>query len=236
MPPHVALPTTLSAAEFSPTFGVTDDVTLAKTSRRVPASAARVIVLDPDLTVYTPEWLWLSSGIRALDHAIETVYAPDHQIVADVPALEAIRLLFRHLEAARDPSAIDDRASCQIAAWLSFFAVANITLGPSHMLGRQIGPRYGAPHGYTSAVLLPAAMTSLLPSTRREQERIARAIRHGLDADEPAGAAHAAEAVYGLVDRLGLPHRLRDLKVPRDDLPSLAGGSPALLAILTAGW
>jgi alcohol dehydrogenase class IV len=79
-------------------------------------------------------------------------------------------------------------------------------------------------------------MTSLLPSTRREQERIARAIRHGLDADEPAGAAHAAEAVYGLVDRLGLPHRLRDLKVPRDDLPSLAGGSPALLAILTAGW
>lgn len=236
--PHISLPTTLSASEFSAIFGVTDEETKVKSGGSSFFVQPQYVVLDAELTLHTPDWLWLASGIRALDHAVETIYAPNHQPATDAEALEAIKILCQYLPASTgDQPDIAARQFCQIAAWLSFFGVANITLGLSHALGREIGPRYNIPHGYTSAVLLPKVMAYLLPGTSARQALIA----HSLGAD-PAGKAEvevaleAPERVYSFVGSLGLPQRLRDLDIPRDDLDSLAAGREDVRQILEEAW
>lgn len=235
--PHVALPTTLSASEFSPLFGVTDETTREKAGGNNPFVTPRVAILDAELTRATPDWLWFSSGIRALDHAVETVYAPDHGPVTDATALEAIRLLFEFLPQSGGTDNLAARQECQVAAWLSFFGVANIALGLSHLLGRQIGPRYNVPHGHTSAVLLPHVMEALAPVTEDRQALIARAAgAASQEASTQEAARSAPGAVYDLVERLSLPHQLRDLNVPETDLQLLSGGRDDVLTVLRAAW
>ena len=229
-PQHVALSTTLSASEFSPLFGVTDEATKVKAGGNSPFVVPQVAILDAELAEETPDWLWLASGVRALDHAVETVYAPNHQPATDAAALEAIRLLFDYLpRSVGSERSLAHRQQCQIAAWLSFIGVNNITLGLSHILGREIGPRYDIPHGYTSAILLPHVMTFLLPGTAAQQSRIAEAMN-------AAAAAEASNAVSSFVRGLGLPQRLRDVGVPEDDLPGLANGRDDVLQILQSAW
>ncbi|MGH2447075.1 MAG: iron-containing alcohol dehydrogenase [Chloroflexota bacterium] len=252
--PHIALPTTLSAAEFSTMFGVTDEETHRKSGGNSPFVQPQFVILDVDLARYTPDWLWFASGIRALDHAVETVYAPNRQPATDATALHAIRMLFEHLPASapapikhgpgdkqnevRDqPQYLNARQQCQIAAWLSFFGVGNITLGMSHALGREIGPRYNVPHGYTSAVLLPHVMSFLLSETEEPQAAIAAATgAMTRDEAETELALEAAPRVTDLIGRLGLPQRLRDLQVPESDLVALAGGREEILHVLREAW
>lgn len=235
--PHICLPTTLSAAEFSPFFGVTDDETRTKKSTANNFVTPRTVILDVELAAHTPDWLWYASGVRALDHAVETVYAPNHQPATDATALEAIRLLRLHLPGSGQPDLIAARQQCQIAAWLSFFGVQNITLGLSHALGREIGPKYDIPHGYTSAILLPHVMSHLLPVTAPRQALIAGAmgVAPAIRAQSEV-ALEAPPAVSGFVRQLGLPERLRDVGVPEPDLDGLAGGRPEVLRILGEAW
>jgi maleylacetate reductase len=235
--PHVAIPTTLSAAEFAQSYGTTDDETRRKRRGSDPSLLPRAVILDAEMTVYTPDWLWLGSGLRALDHCVETVYAPDHNPVADALALEGIRLLFRNLPASV-PAAehVLERQQAQIAAWLSFAVSASVTLGTSHRLGRVLGPMYTVPHGFTSSILLPHVMRARLSETQDQQARIAQAAQMGVENGEPQGAGRAAEMVADLVRRLGLPARLRDVGVPREDLTGLAAGSALDLHILEAAW
>jgi alcohol dehydrogenase len=168
--PHVAISTTLSAAEFAPGYGMTDDETRRKLRGSDPALLPRAVILDAELTMQTPRWLWLGSGIRALDHAVETVYAPDHNPVAGALALEAIRRLFRYLPASVPAEEhVAERQQCQNAAWLSFMHANSVSLGSSHRLGRVIGPMYSVPHGFTSSILLPHVMDAVLEQTRDRQ-------------------------------------------------------------------
>src|SRR5271168_2132096 len=78
---HIAIPTTLSAGEFTPGGGVTDESTKVKGVVADPRLQARAVILDPALTVETPAWLWASTGMRALDHAVEGSYSTRHQLV-----------------------------------------------------------------------------------------------------------------------------------------------------------
>lgn len=227
--PQIALPTTLSASEFSPLFGITDERSRIKRGNTSPHVVPRVAILDAELASYTPDWLWLGTGARAVDHAVETVYAPEHQPATDAPALEAIRMLFHYLPESKGRGSISARQQCQIASWLSFFGIANITLGLSHILGREIGARYDVPHGFTSSVLLPVVMSFLLPGTRDRQALIAQAA--GVEQPE-----EAAGAVASLFERLSLPRRLRDLDVPEADLVALASGRQDVLHILREAW
>jgi alcohol dehydrogenase class IV len=234
--PHVAVPTTLSAAEFSPFFGVTDERTRTKSGASDPRLTPRAVILDAEVTLATPDWLWFGSGIRALDHAVETILAPDSDPLTDAGCLEAIRLIFRHLpfSGASSDAPIGRRQFCQVAAWLSFFGVGNITLGLSHSLGRKLGPRYDIPHGHTSAILLPHVMASTSSITGVRQTRIAAAARDRAEFD--SRAEDAADAVRDLVAGLGLPTRLRDVGVPVADLHTLAAGDEKALAVLESAW
>lgn len=227
--PHVAIPTTLSAAEFSHLVGVTDEKAKVKSGFAHTQVTPRSVILDATLTFATPEQLWLSSGIRALDHAVETLYAPGTHPVNDVLALEAIRKLFAYLPYSKaHPDDLNARTELQIAAWMSFFGEVNTPMGLSHNLGRRIGASYDVPHGITSCITLPHVMRAFAPIYTEPLDKIAQAV--GLiheDLDRVQIAATAADAVSGFIAQLGLPQRLRDVGVPESELSTIATTTPS---------
>ena len=214
--PHIALPTTLSAAEFTHSAGVTDPETRVKRAVADPRLVPREVLLDPRLTLVTPAVLWLSTGIKALDHALESLVSPRHHPVTDTLALEAARVLFAVLPAcAADPQALEPRGRAQVAAWMSLFSAATVRGGLSHALGHQLGG-HGVPHGVTSCVTLAPVLRFLAPVRGARQQEIAHAL--GLQTPLP-------DAVAALVQRLGLPERLRETTVTRDELPAIAAAA-----------
>jgi len=202
--PQIAVPTTLSAAEFTPTAGVTDEATQRKGGVVHPRLTPRCAILDPELTVHTPERLWLSTGIRALDHAVETVYAPEGDRFAVELSLRAVALLRTALPACRrDAADLAAREQAQVAAWYSGIGLAAVTVMPSHPLGRLLGATFGVGHGITSCVLLPASVDWV---AARHPERVAALC----DPFEVARPQAVGAAVRDFIASLGLPVTLRD--------------------------
>ena len=224
--PQIAIPTTLSAGEFTYGAGYTEEATRTKKLALDPRAAPRCVILDPETTCHTPEELWLSSGIKALDHALEAVWAIRPHPFADPLALEAIRLLFRYLPASRDPGDIEARGACQFAAWMAISAAGGAGMRLSHFLGHQIGARLHIPHGITSCILLPAVMRHLMPQTLEAQCRIAEAM--GLSADgltEEAMAGAAADRLESFIGTLGLPNSIRAVGADADDIEAITAAS-----------
>jgi alcohol dehydrogenase class IV len=222
--PHIAIPTTLSAAEFSYSAGMTDDTSKRKTGIRDPRLVPRFIFLDPNLTTDTPPWLWACTGVRSLDHAVEAIYSVRHQPYVDTLALESIRILFENLKLSTDnPTETGPRLNCQFAAWMSFAGVQSVGTGLSHAIGRVIGATWGIPHGITSCLTLAEVMRRL---ARKYPDRLGLiAVAEGADAKGLRGtelALSAADRVEKLVLSLGLSKRLGDYGIKRDDLPSIA--------------
>jgi alcohol dehydrogenase class IV len=223
-PAQIAIPTTLSAAEFSHLAGVTDEQRRAKTGFADPHVAPRIVILDAGLTLATPARLWLSSGIRALDHAVETLYAPGAHPINDVLALEAIRRLFAGLPRSQQrPDDLDARTGLQLAAWMSFFGEVNTPMGLSHNLGRRIGATYNVPHGVTSCITLPHVMRYFARTHTTALAAIGRAIQPDeAGRDHLDAALFAADAVGDLIGRLGLPRRLSEVGIAASNLRDIA--------------
>jgi maleylacetate reductase len=212
-PRQVAVPTTLSGAEWAHRVGVTDEASGRKGGFADPSAVPPVVILDPEATLFTPEKLWLSTGIRALDHAVEGFLFGGEHPVTDVTGLEGARRLMRYLpRSKKDPEDVGARLELQLAAWLSYFGPFNTPMGLSHELGRRIGASYGVAHGYTSCITLAP---SLRVARYRVQEDRWRKLEEALGGD-------SAERVFALVGALDLPSRLRDVGVPEEDLEEIA--------------
>jgi len=174
--PHVSIPTTLSAAELSGLAGFTTEGEHEKVGLRSAALIPSMVVYDAELTLHTPLDLWLSTGIRAVDHAVETILAPGDHPFPDTLALEALGRLQRSLRATRaDPTDLPMRTESQLGAWFSFTLPLPAASGLSHTLGKRIGSRHGIPHRVCSCLLLPHVMRYLAPRTAAKQARIASA-------------------------------------------------------------
>jgi maleylacetate reductase len=223
-PSQIAIPTTLSAAEFSHLVGVTDEQRRAKTGFADPHVAPRIVILDAGLTLATPAQLWHSSGIRALDHAVETLYAPGAHPISDVLALEAIQRLFAGLpRSQQQPDDLEARTELQLAAWMSFFGEVNTPMGLSHNLGRRIGATYDVPHGITSCITLPHVMRHFARTHTAALAAVGRAIQPDeAGSDQLDAALFAADAVSDLIGRLGLPRRLSEVGVAEAHLHDIA--------------
>jgi len=222
--PHIAITTTLSAGEFTSGFGITDEKKGVKELYGAPQFIPCIVILDPEITLNTPAWLWASTGMRAVDHAIERIYSPQCQPFVEALCRQALRYLFFNLpRSMKDPSNLEARLMCQLAAWMSIFGMVNVGTGISHAIGHQLGGRCQVPHGQTSCVILPAAMKFNLPAAAQRLALVAEAA--GIDLREMSieqAAKAAINAVRKLIQDLGCPARLRDVGVKESDLLPLA--------------
>jgi maleylacetate reductase len=215
----IAIPTTLSAGEYTASAGCTDTARHVKESFSHPLMMPRTVILDPDVSVHTPEWLFLSTGIRAVDHAVEDICSINGQPIAEGASFHALRLLGSGLPAVKaDPMNLEARLDCQIGAWMSMVgSQTGVSKGASHGIGHVLGGTAGVPHGYTSCVMLPHVLRYNHTVNAGKQARVSEALGR---TDEPA-----AEVVAELISGLGLPTRLRDVGVKPEQLDLIAEGS-----------
>ena len=199
---QISVPTTLSAGEFSAISGVTDERARVKELIRHPGIVPHAVVLDPAVTVHTPEWLWLSTGIRAIDHCVEGTCAAEANAFGDAQALHGLKLLSRSLPRTKaDPSDLDARLDCQIGAWLSVGPISSgVPMGASHGIGYVLGAAFDVPHGHTSCIMLPAVMRWNKQVNAARQELVAAAMGH---AGEDAG-----DVLDRFIGGLGMPRSL----------------------------
>jgi alcohol dehydrogenase class IV len=227
-PPIIAMPTTLSGAEFACSFGQTDDVTRVKGGWRDRTLTPKAIFLDPGLTAETPDWLWAATGMRAVDHAAEAVLAPNSHPYLDALAEAALGILSRQLVL----SLVGDdepRLDCLNAAWMAHAGSYHIEWGLSHRMGRQLGPHYSIPHGHTSAILLPAVVELARPMKPEAEACIAAAI--GVNAGGAGGALRQ------LARELGLPTTLREAGITdKDDVRALFQEMDGAEEVIDLAW
>ncbi|USG61668.1 iron-containing alcohol dehydrogenase [Sneathiella marina] len=204
---HIAVPTTLSGAEFTPLAGATSSITGRKEGFLNHHLVPDHIILSSTLSLQTPERLWLSSGVRSIDHAIETICAPAVDAdIADACA-EGLKLLHSGMSGSRrDGQNLDDRAESQMGVYYATAGLSRYRMGASHGLGYLLGVIGHVPHGLTSCVLLPAVMDYNLPATEGPQSRIARIL--GVETAQQAGPA-----LREFIGFLGLPNRLSEIDV-----------------------
>ncbi|MBX3501784.1 MAG: iron-containing alcohol dehydrogenase [Alphaproteobacteria bacterium] len=213
---QIAVPTTLSAGEFNARAGITNTKLKLKQSFINRGIVPETVILDPAITVHTPEWLWLSSGVRAVDHAIETFLSLDANDYTDGTALQALRTLGAGLPAVKaDANDLDARLRCMIGAWLSMVGIVSGTrLGASHAIGHILGGSANVPHGHTSCVMLPYVLDYNAPVNGARQREVAAAL--GQPNTPPA------RILDSFIRNLGMPRTLRDVNIDESDLPRLA--------------
>lgn len=214
-PPQIAIPTTLSAGEFTPGIGITDESSRVKDVSVDLKALPRVVIHDPEVTRATPQQLWLSSGIKALDHAIEMLWWHESHPKTTLTATDAAARLLKWLPQSSAPDATVAREQCFLGAWMSIEALFAAGARLSHPVGHQLGAFWNIPHGVTSCIALPASMRALDSVTPAVSERVAPLFG-------TTDGASAADALTGLLEDMGLPTRLRDTEAVRSGIPQVA--------------
>jgi maleylacetate reductase len=212
----ICCPTTLSGGEFNTMGGVTDDRENKKQGYTHRMMAPIAIVLDPALTLHTPEWLWHSTGVRAVDHALESLSSNHSSYFCDGVAESALRLLSQAMpEVKADPANLDARLRCQIGAWQSMIPIiGGVPMGASHAIGHVLGGTADVPHGYCSCVMAPAVLAFNKPVTGAKQVKVSDSFgRPGED---------ASVVLDEFIRGLGMPRSLGEVGVDEDQLDLIA--------------
>lgn len=214
-----AVPTTLSGAEYSNNAGVLDTQRSAKEGYRAPRLCPQHIFYDPQLGQQTPEWLWLSTAIRSLDHAIEGYCSAGSHAFLNGHFLHAMRLFAASLPVVKqNPDDLDARSLNQQAVWLACCGLGTVPHGASHGIGYILGSLCGVPHGYTSCVMLPAVLQWNADALAGKQDDICAA----LGGNSGSGKNTAADTVRELIAGLGLPTSLESVGVEQSQWPEIA--------------
>ena len=213
---QISIPTTIAGGDFSASAGVTNEQTRVKEAVRHRLVMPRAVILDPALGAHTPEWLWLSTGIRAVDHCVEGICAREAHPYADAQALKGLSMLSQALPRVKaDGSDLDARMECQIGTWLSMGALSSgVPMGASHGIGYVLGAEFNVPHGYTSCVMLPSVMRWNKPANAERQALVSAAMGHP---GEDAG-----DVLDTFIRGLGMPRSLQDVRVGPEHFDRIA--------------
>jgi maleylacetate reductase len=213
---QISVPTTIAGGEFSAGAGVTNTQTRVKEALRHHLAIPRAVILDPALTMHTPEWLFLSTGIRAVDHCVEGLCSREAHPYADAQATKGLSMLTQALPRVKaDPGDLDARMDCQIGTWLSMGgSSAGVPMGASHGIGYVLGAAFDVPHGYTSCVMLPSVMRWNKPANAERQALVSTAMgQPGRD---------AADVLDAFIRGLGLPRSLLDVRIGPEHFDRIA--------------
>ena len=208
---QIAIPTTLSAGEFTHIAGVTSRQLGVKQGIAHPGLQPICVIFDPELTLHTPEWLWLSTGIRSVDHCTEAICSINGGHLSTAVASGALRLLAKALPKTKaDPSDIDARLQCQIGSWQAIQTLMmGVHYGGSHAIGHVQGGTANIPHGYTSCINLPYILEYNQPEIPDKCSTVAECLGAG-------PGISAAEAMDALIRGCGMPRTLSDVDFPMD--------------------
>ncbi len=205
--PIIAIPTTYAGSEMTPIYGITEG-NLKRTGRD-PRVLPRTVLYDPELLVGLPAKLAFVSGINAIAHAAEGLYAQDGNPVMSLMAEEGIRALANGLRGLkRNPRDMTARSESLYGAWLCGMVLGNVGMALHHKLCHTLGGTFDLPHAETHTIVLPHALAYNSVASPDAMERIARAL----------GASAAADGIYELAQELGVPSALRDLGLKEEDL------------------
>ncbi|KAI0111159.1 Dehydroquinate synthase-like protein [Nemania sp. FL0031] len=234
--PLVFIPTTLSGGEYTRFAGCTNPRNHMKVQFSHPGMFAKLIILDPDLCRTTPDWVWRSTGVRAIDHCAESFCAIPASTESHPVAIAAERSVKRLIRSlllyAKNPDDLAARLESQIACGDSTMCILySIVPGASHGIGHNLGP-LGVGHGQTSCILLPSVMKYNARVNGETQKRIAESIwsegdiadilkKHGLSKAE----SDFGDALRAIFDELGMPRSLKEVGVGRDKWDQLAVNS-----------
>ena len=217
-----AIPTTYSGSEVTPVFGTTDVARGRKEVVRNPGIRPRLVLYDPELAIDTPPDLTAGTGINALAHCVEGLYSSDAGDEERAMAVQAATLLVEHLpKAFARPDELAHRYHLFEGSMLAGLVLARAGMGVHHGLCHVLGGRYNAPHGVLNAIMLPHAMRFNLPVAGPAYAQLAPVF--GLKAaDSPRTGEAVCRAVTDFIRQFRLPQRLREIGIPRTDLPAVA--------------
>ena len=213
---QISIPTTLSAGEFSGLAGVTNEATKVKEMFRHPLTIPQAVILDPEVTRHTPMWLFLSTGIRAVDHCVEGICSNESTEFTNASALHGLSLLARGLpRVMANPNDMEARLDCQTGSWLSMAGLAaGVPMGASHGIGYVLGAVFDVPHGHTSCIMLPAVMRWNKSANAGKQATVAAAMGHpGKD---------AGDVLNDFIRGLGMPRSLGEVKIGKESFERIS--------------
>ncbi len=205
--PQIVIPTTYAGSEASPILGETRDG--VKTTQRSMRVLPEVIVYDVDLTLSLPPAMAVVSGINAIAHAAEGLYAPNANPMISMLAEDGVRALARALPAiVADAGDRGARSDALYGAWACGVTLGAVAMGLHHKLCHVLGGSFGLPHAETHTVILPHALAYNASAAPEAMTRLARAL----------GASDAPAALFDLAKSLGAPVSLKALGMPEDGL------------------
>ena len=231
--PIICIPTSLSAGEYTSHGGATDDRTHHKHPFAHPSIRPRLVILDSELSKTTPERIWLSTGIRAVDHCVEAICSIKATARGDQAAENGLRkLLPGLLKTKEEPELLEPRLQCQLGAMDAISAVLQgIPMGASHGIGHQLGP-LGVGHGETSGIMLPTVSKRNKPVNSTQQQKVLDilwgepSVKRVLEKWHlEQGKNDLGDALDVIFRELGIPRSLKDVGVGGDKLDALATGS-----------
>lgn len=231
--PIICIPTSLSAGEYTPLAGATNDETKHKHSFQHPSIGPDLVILSPALATTTPLPIWLSTGVRAIDHCVEATCSIASTPEGDATAATGLeKLLPALLASKRDPASLQPRMQSFLGAKDAIACgLQRIPMGASHGIGHQLGP-LGVGHGETSCVLMPAVMRFNKPVNEAKQTKVLQTLwaepavedvlkRRGVERE----GGDLADVLDALFRELGMPRSLKEVGVGRGLLQGLAEGS-----------
>eukprot|EP00457_Paulinella_chromatophora_P006638 gb/GEZN01006657.1/.p1 GENE.gb/GEZN01006657.1/~~gb/GEZN01006657.1/.p1 ORF type:complete len:444 (+),score=32.73 gb/GEZN01006657.1/:96-1334(+) len=215
---QIAVPTTLSAGEFNSIVEITNlsVPTPIKQSFVHPLLQPQIVLLDPEITQYTPQWVFLSSGVRAVDHCVEGLCSVNNHYYSNGIATSALTLLIEGLaKVKKNPTDMDARLKCMVGCWMACSSIyMKVDFGASHAIGHVLGGAFNIPHGHTSCVTLPYVLDWNSDAIPNREAQISRIFGHE--------DRSAAVVMKEFIASLDLPTTLPEVGIKKDQLEEIA--------------
>ncbi|KAI1047189.1 hypothetical protein LB505_011671 [Fusarium chuoi] len=207
--PHISIPTTYSGSEMTPILGETQDG--IKTTRSDPKILPAVVIYDVDLTLTLPPVICSTSGVNAIAHAVEALYAQNANPITSILALEGIKSLAEALpQIVESPDSKTPRDHALYGAWLCGTVLGNSSMGLHHKICHVLGGSFGLPHAETHTVMLPHSLSYNAPFIPEQVAKLAAVL--------PGSEGDALKGLEVLFSKLPVPRRLGELGLKESDI------------------